>query len=159
MRADKNSSQTNGLVLCLNFNSKSLALVRERKSRANHQDHVVTVNLLILGMILGTPIEESGSTNQESKHLANLPRRDEPSASQPWTICQARGLSIKGARTIYNWLRNIQRWAVSIHTIRLSVTVANMASYAISSSLILVIHDNMIIETNHIVLACLCRYF
>jgi hypothetical protein len=35
--------------------------------------------------------------------------------------------------------------------------VANMASYAISSSLILVIRDNMIIRTNHIVLACLCR--
>jgi hypothetical protein len=30
-------------------------------------------------------------------------------------------------------------------------SVANMASYAISSSLILVIHDNMIIGTNHIV--------
>jgi hypothetical protein len=29
--------------------------------------------------------------------------------------------------------------------------VANMASYAISSSLILVIHDNMINGTNHIV--------
>jgi hypothetical protein len=37
--------------------------------------------------------------------------------------------------------------------------VANMASYAISSSLILVIHDNMIMETNLIVLACLCRHF
>jgi hypothetical protein len=37
--------------------------------------------------------------------------------------------------------------------------VANMASYAISSSLILVIHDNMIIGTNPIVLACLCRHF
>jgi hypothetical protein len=36
--------------------------------------------------------------------------------------------------------------------------VANMASYAISSSLILVVHDNMIIGTNHIVLACLCRH-
>jgi hypothetical protein len=34
--------------------------------------------------------------------------------------------------------------------------VADIASYAISSSLILVIHDNMIIGTNHIVLACLC---
>jgi hypothetical protein len=34
-----------------------------------------------------------------------------------------------------------------------------MASYAISSSLILVIHDNMIIGNNHIVLACLCRHF
>jgi hypothetical protein len=30
-------------------------------------------------------------------------------------------------------------------------SVANMASYAISSSLILVIHDNIIIGTNHIV--------
>jgi hypothetical protein len=30
-----------------------------------------------------------------------------------------------------------------------------MASYAISSSLILVIHENMIIGTYHIVLACL----
>jgi hypothetical protein len=39
------------------------------------------------------------------------------------------------------------------------VVVANMASYAISSSLILVIHDNMIIVTNLIVLACLCRHF
>jgi hypothetical protein len=39
------------------------------------------------------------------------------------------------------------------------LTVANMASYAISSSLILVIHDNMIIGTNLIVLACLCRHF
>jgi hypothetical protein len=38
-------------------------------------------------------------------------------------------------------------------------TVANMAPYAISSSLILVIHDNMIIRTNLIVLACLCRHF
>jgi hypothetical protein len=38
-------------------------------------------------------------------------------------------------------------------------SVANMASYATSSSLILVIHDNMIIGTNHIVLACLCRHF
>jgi hypothetical protein len=37
--------------------------------------------------------------------------------------------------------------------------VANMASYAISSGLIFVIHDNMIIGTNHIVLACLCRHF
>jgi hypothetical protein len=37
--------------------------------------------------------------------------------------------------------------------------VANMASYAISSSLILVIHDNMIIGTNLIVLACLCKHF
>jgi hypothetical protein len=36
-----------------------------------------------------------------------------------------------------------------------SQTVANMTSYANSSSLILVIHDNMIIGTNHIVLACL----
>jgi hypothetical protein len=39
------------------------------------------------------------------------------------------------------------------------VRVANMASYAISSSLILVIHDNMINGTIHIVLACLCRHF
>jgi hypothetical protein len=39
------------------------------------------------------------------------------------------------------------------------ITVANMASYAISSSLILVIHDNMIIGTNSIVLACLSRHF
>jgi hypothetical protein len=31
------------------------------------------------------------------------------------------------------------------------VSVATMASYAISSSLILVIHDNMIIGTNHFV--------
>jgi hypothetical protein len=31
------------------------------------------------------------------------------------------------------------------------VSVANMASYAISSSMILVIHDNMINGTNHIV--------
>jgi hypothetical protein len=37
--------------------------------------------------------------------------------------------------------------------------VANMASYAISSSLILVIHDNMIIGTNLIVVACVCRHF
>jgi hypothetical protein len=37
--------------------------------------------------------------------------------------------------------------------------VANMSSYFISSSLILVIRDNMIIGTNHIVLACLCRHF
>jgi hypothetical protein len=37
--------------------------------------------------------------------------------------------------------------------------VANMASYAISSSLILVIHDNMIIGTNLNVSACLCRHF
>jgi hypothetical protein len=36
--------------------------------------------------------------------------------------------------------------------------VANMASYAITSSLILVIHDNIIIGTNHIILACLCRH-
>jgi hypothetical protein len=40
-----------------------------------------------------------------------------------------------------------------------TTTVANMASYAISSSSILVIHGNMIIGTNHIVLACLCRHF
>jgi hypothetical protein len=32
-----------------------------------------------------------------------------------------------------------------------ALTVVNMASYAICSSLILVIHDNMINETNHIV--------
>jgi hypothetical protein len=37
--------------------------------------------------------------------------------------------------------------------------VANMASYAISSSLILVMHENIMIRTNHIVLACLCRHF
>jgi hypothetical protein len=33
----------------------------------------------------------------------------------------------------------------------LQLHVANMASFAISSSMILVIHDNMINETNHIV--------
>jgi hypothetical protein len=33
----------------------------------------------------------------------------------------------------------------------MSVYIANMASHAISSSLILVIHDNMTNETNHIV--------
>jgi hypothetical protein len=46
-------------------------------------------------------------------------------------------------------------------TLKFSYTsiVTNMASYAISSSLILVIHDNMIIGTNHIALACLCRHF
>jgi hypothetical protein len=31
------------------------------------------------------------------------------------------------------------------------IHVANMASYAISSSMILVIHDNMINGTNHII--------
>jgi hypothetical protein len=41
----------------------------------------------------------------------------------------------------------------------LCAIVANMTSYVISSSLILVIHDTMIIRTNHIVLACLCRQF
>jgi hypothetical protein len=39
------------------------------------------------------------------------------------------------------------------------IFVANMVLYAINSGLILVIHDNMIIGTNHIVLACLCRHF
>jgi hypothetical protein len=34
-----------------------------------------------------------------------------------------------------------------------------MASYAIISSLTLVINDNMIIGTNPIVLACLCKHF
>jgi hypothetical protein len=38
------------------------------------------------------------------------------------------------------------------------MSVANMASYAISSSLILVIRDNMIIGTNLIVLARLCTH-
>jgi hypothetical protein len=33
---------------------------------------------------------------------------------------------------------------------RRSASVANMASYAISSSMLLVIHDNMINGTNHI---------
>jgi hypothetical protein len=33
----------------------------------------------------------------------------------------------------------------------LGIRVANMASYAISSSMILMIHDNMINGTNHIV--------
>jgi hypothetical protein len=33
----------------------------------------------------------------------------------------------------------------------LALVVANMAPYAISSSLILVIHDNMINGTNHVV--------
>jgi hypothetical protein len=42
---------------------------------------------------------------------------------------------------------------------RVQVDVANMASYAISFCLLLVIHDIMIIGTNHIVLACLCRHF
>jgi hypothetical protein len=45
-----------------------------------------------------------------------------------------------------------------IKTSTIHMVVANMASDAISSSLILVIHDNMIIGTNHIVLACLCRH-
>jgi hypothetical protein len=39
------------------------------------------------------------------------------------------------------------------------VPVANTASYAISSSLILVILNNMIIGTNLIALACPCRHF
>jgi hypothetical protein len=39
------------------------------------------------------------------------------------------------------------------------LAVANMARYAITSSLILVIHDNMIIGTNFVVLACLYRHF
>jgi hypothetical protein len=39
----------------------------------------------------------------------------------------------------------------SIHNQSIICIVANMTSYAISSSLILMIHDNMINETNHIV--------
>jgi hypothetical protein len=39
------------------------------------------------------------------------------------------------------------------------MTTWSCSEHAISSSLILVIRDNMIIETNHIVLACLCRHF
>jgi hypothetical protein len=40
---------------------------------------------------------------------------------------------------------------INNYYIELQVAVANMASYAVSSSLILVIHDNMINGTNHIV--------
>jgi hypothetical protein len=45
-----------------------------------------------------------------------------------------------------------------LYTLPVTATVANMASYAISPSLILVMNDNMIIGTHHIVLACLCRH-
>jgi hypothetical protein len=38
-------------------------------------------------------------------------------------------------------------------------SLANMASYAISSSMISVINDNMINGTNHMVLTFLCRHF
>jgi hypothetical protein len=50
----------------------------------------------------------------------------------------------------------VQRFGVVVYLI---FAVANMASYAISSSLILVIHDNKIIGTNHIVSEFLCRHF
>jgi hypothetical protein len=50
----------------------------------------------------------------------------------------------------------VQRFGVAVYLI---FAVANMASYAISLSLILVIHENMIIGTKHIVSACLCRHF
>jgi hypothetical protein len=50
----------------------------------------------------------------------------------------------------------VQKFGVVVYMI---FAVANMASYAISSSLTLVIHDNMIIGTNHIVSACPCRHF
>jgi hypothetical protein len=48
----------------------------------------------------------------------------------------------------------VQRFALTAF-----LCVANMAPYAISLSLILVIHDKMIIGTNLIVLACICRHF
>jgi hypothetical protein len=57
---------------------------------------------------------------------------------------------------LYIWL-NLSKF--DRHGSHSCILVANMASYAISSSLILVIHDNMVIGTNHIVLACLCRHF
>jgi hypothetical protein len=53
----------------------------------------------------------------------------------------------------------IHKTFLIVSRIVLNICVANMASYAISSSLIFVIHDNMIIGTNLIVLACLCRHF
>jgi hypothetical protein len=63
-----------------------------------------------------------------------------------------------GTHNMFRWdPRGFMRYFCGTH-IRWD-PVANMASYAISSSLILVIHDNMIIETNLIVLACLCRHF
>jgi hypothetical protein len=52
--------------------------------------------------------------------------------------------------------RQARQWCpVSSEVVRVQdkhlIYVANMASYVISSSLILVIHDNMINGTNHIV--------
>jgi hypothetical protein len=56
------------------------------------------------------------------------------------------------------YLREISLIKIIVNSIKpiislweLCVIVANMASYAISSSLIFVIHDNMINGTNHIV--------
>jgi hypothetical protein len=84
-------------------------------------------------------------------HDNEVPAR--PSINLFSESCEACGRDIEGKKPL-----ELARHASSTCCAR-HIGVANMASYVISSSFVLVIHDNMIIGTNHIVLACLCRHF
>jgi hypothetical protein len=71
MRADKiHLKEMNSA--CSKMYSECLAQVRENKAQPNHQDHVVTTDVLTLETILRATIEESGSTNHERKRLAKI---------------------------------------------------------------------------------------
>jgi hypothetical protein len=81
------------------------------------------------------------------EHLTSAPVLTQSDMSKPFVVfCDASGT---GLGCVLMQENRVIAYA----------SIANMASYAISSSLILVIHDNMIIGTNPIVLACLCRHF
>jgi hypothetical protein len=86
--------------------------------------------------------------NRGRKEKHKIPS-DEPTT---WFLIAPN--EFNGRNNIYLAEDNSTRWTEKEATVHLTahgVNVANMTSYAISSSMILVIHDNMINGTNHIV--------
>jgi hypothetical protein len=66
------------------------------------------------------------------------------------TVSTANRLALHSAEAVH-FHHKQRKSSKELWTQPCDATVENMASYVVSSSLILVIHDNMINETNHIV--------
>jgi hypothetical protein len=92
---------------------------------------------------------QSGKRQAMSEHRKKRSKRGKCDPGGVWMMVSIQA-SVSGSNFV-NFCKFMLAFVVLSKITKKGEIVANMASYAISSSMILVIHDNMINGTNHVV--------